>query len=67
MCYVQAFLLAATKFHCYLKSLPVRAPADSELAWLVIQRGIDYLCNLVRARVRGARTRYSPTESASHS
>ncbi|KAL3137379.1 hypothetical protein ABBQ32_006906 [Trebouxia sp. C0010 RCD-2024] len=57
-----AFLLAAMKFHCYMKALPVRAPADSQLAWLVIQRGIDYLCNLVRARVQGARTRYTPFE-----
>ena len=56
---LQAFLLAAMKFHCYVKALPIRAPADSQLAWVAIQQGIDYLCILVRARVRGARSRYA--------
>ena len=55
---VQAFLLAAMKFHCYMKALPVRSQADSELAWLVIQQGIEYFCNLIRARVWGAQTRW---------
>lgn len=54
---MQAFLLAAMKFHCYVRALPLRAQADSELAWLVIQRGIEYLCNLVKTRVQGAARR----------
>ena len=52
--WLQAFLLAAMKFHCYVKELPLRAQADSQLAWLVIQRGIEYLSNLVKTRVQGA-------------
>ncbi len=51
---VQAFLLAAMKFHCYVKALPLRTQADSELAWTVIQGGIEYLCDLVKTRVKGA-------------
>ena len=42
------------KFHCYVRALPFAAQADAGLAWLIIQRGIDYLCNLVKTRVQGA-------------
>ena len=42
------------KFHCYVKELPLRAQADSQLAWLVVQRGIEYLSHLVKTRVQGA-------------
>ena len=57
---LQAFLLAAMKFHCYVKELPLRAQADSQLAWLVIQQGIEYLSNLVKTRVQGACRRCYP-------
>ena len=54
---MQAFLLAAMKFHCYAATLPNKGFGASTMAWQVIQQGIGYLYNLVKARVKGARTR----------
>ena len=61
---MQACLLAAMKFHCYVRALPFRARADSGLALLVIQRGIDYLCNLIKTRVQAACNRYVEADDA---
>ena len=52
----QAFLLAAMKFHSYAATLSAEF-GSSAVAWQVIQQGIDYLHNLVKARVKGARSR----------
>ena len=50
-------MLAAMKFHSYAATLSTANFGNSAMAWQVIQQGIDYLHNLVRARVKGARNR----------
>lgn len=55
-------MLAAMKFHCYASTLSTKAFGNSRMGWQSIQQGIDYLYNLVKARVKGARTRYADCE-----